>query len=243
MIIILFFAAHWYFSLFGQTFFDHRYASHRAFTMSKFWEKVFFIITYIGQGSSYLSPRAYAIMHRMHHAYTDTEQDPHSPKYFNNIFSFMWHTKKFYAGILDGTVPTEDRFSKNIPSWPLFERFAESWFSRIMWVIIYTAIYITYASSPWLFILLPFTIVMGPLHGAVINWFAHKYGYRNFTMNNTARNLLPVDILMLGESYHNDHHKYPSDINFGVKWYEIDPVYYIILLFEKLGIVKRASST
>ena len=154
----------------------------------------------------------------------------------------MWHTKKFYAGILDGTVPAEDRFSKNIPSWLPFERFAESWFSRIMWVVIYTAIYIAYASSPWLFILLPFTIVMGPLHGAIINWFAHKYGYKNFPMDNTARNLLPVDILMLGESYHNDHHKYPSDVNFGVKWYEIDPVYYIILLFEKMGIVKRSAN-
>ncbi len=242
MTIILLFIAHHYLSLFSQTFFDHRYASHRAFTMSKFWERFFFVYTYIVQGSSYLSPRAYAIMHRMHHAYTDTEKDPHSPKYFPNVFAFMWHTKKIYAGINEGTLETEERFSKNLPEWPAFERFAESWFSRVMWVVIYTAIYVTYASSPWLFLLLPFTIVMGPVHGAIINWFAHKYGYRNFTMDNTARNLLPVDVIMLGESYHNDHHKYPSAINFGVKWYEIDPVYYIILLFEKLGIVKRTSN-
>jgi stearoyl-CoA desaturase (delta-9 desaturase) len=47
------------------------------FTMSKAWEKFFYILSWIFQGSSYLSPRAYGIMHRMHHAYADTEKDPH----------------------------------------------------------------------------------------------------------------------------------------------------------------------
>jgi stearoyl-CoA desaturase (delta-9 desaturase) len=42
--------------------------------MSKFWERFFYLFAYITQGSSYLSPRAYAILHRMHHAYTDTEK-------------------------------------------------------------------------------------------------------------------------------------------------------------------------
>eukprot|EP01036_Dinobryon_divergens_P038408 gene38408-50429_t len=31
------------------------------------------------EGSSFLSPRAYAILHRMHHAFSDTKRDPHSP--------------------------------------------------------------------------------------------------------------------------------------------------------------------
>lgn len=79
---------------------------------------------------------------------------------------------------------------------------------------------------------------MGPVHGAIINWFAHKYGYTNFKLNNTSKNLLPVDFLMLGESYHNNHHKYASSINFGVRWFEIDPVYVVIRLFSFLGIVK-----
>jgi stearoyl-CoA desaturase (delta-9 desaturase) len=80
---------------------------------------------------------------------------------------------------------------------------------------------------------------MGPVHGTIINWFAHKYGYTNFKVNNTSRNLLPVDFLMLGESYHNNHHKFPSRINFGgIKWYEIDPVYPVIRLFDRLGVVK-----
>ncbi|CAA9301254.1 MAG: Fatty acid desaturase; Delta-9 fatty acid desaturase, partial [uncultured Cytophagales bacterium] len=35
--IIAFFIAHWYLSLFCQTFFLHRYSAHKMFTMNKFW--------------------------------------------------------------------------------------------------------------------------------------------------------------------------------------------------------------
>lgn len=238
MVILIFFIIHWYLSLFAQTFFDHRYASHRAFTMSRFWERTFFIFAYITQGSSYMSPRAYAIMHRMHHAYTDTEKDPHSPKYFSNVFAMMWHTRNIYTSIFNGTVPIESKFLKNLPVWIGFDKFAESLGSKVVWVAIYLAFYIVFAPSFWWYLLLPFTILMGPVHGVIINWFAHKYGYTNFNLKNTSRNLMPVDVVMLGEGYHNDHHQHPSSANFGDRWFEIDPVYYVILLFQKLHIIK-----
>src|ERR1700744_1513896 len=113
MFILFFFIGIWYFSLFCQTFFQHRYAAHGAFKMSKRWEKVFFILSYIAQGSSYMSPRAYAIMHRMHHAYTDTALDPHSPSFSKNIFSMMMRTRNIYTGIFKGTTKLESRFTKN----------------------------------------------------------------------------------------------------------------------------------
>jgi stearoyl-CoA desaturase (delta-9 desaturase) len=242
MIILIFFIIHWYFALFSQTFFDHRYASHRAFTMSKFWERIFYMFAYVTQGSSYMSPRAYAIMHRMHHAYTDTERDPHSPKYFSNVFTMMWHTRNVYSDIFDGTVPVEKQFLKNLPEWKGFDEFASSLLSKGLWVVAYIVFYCVFATSFWWFLLLPFTILMGPLHGVIINWFAHKYGYTNFKQKNTSKNLMPLDVFMLGEGYHNDHHQHPSNANFGAKWFEIDPVYYIILLFHKLKIVKLNTS-
>ncbi len=238
LIILLFFVVHWYLSLFSQTFFQHRYAAHGAFTMSKTWERIFFIFVYITQGSSYLSPRAYAIMHRMHHAYTDTDKDPHSPNFSTNLFSMMWRTRRFYLDISYDKMNVEPRFTKNLPEWPAFDRFACSIFSRLMWVGIYTAFYIYFATTPWLFLLLPITITTGPVHGAVINWFAHKYGYINFKLKNTSKNLLPVDVLMLGESYHNNHHKYPSSVNFGTKGHEIDPVYPVIRLLHGMKVIK-----
>jgi stearoyl-CoA desaturase (Delta-9 desaturase) len=95
---LIFFIAHWFLSLFSQTFFYHRYSSHGAFTMSKFWERFFYVFSYIVQGSSYMSPRAYAVMHRMHHAYTDTEKDPHSPRFSKNVYDMMMRTNKFWWG-------------------------------------------------------------------------------------------------------------------------------------------------
>src|SRR5580658_1348377 len=70
LVIAIFFVAHWQISVFFQTFFLHRYGAHRMFTMSKGWERFFHLCTYMTQGSSYLCPRAYAILHRMHHAYS-----------------------------------------------------------------------------------------------------------------------------------------------------------------------------
>ena len=63
--IILFFLCHWFLSLFFHSFFLHRYASHKMYEISKNWERVFYVSTWLVQGSSYLVPRAYGVMHRM----------------------------------------------------------------------------------------------------------------------------------------------------------------------------------
>jgi stearoyl-CoA desaturase (delta-9 desaturase) len=236
--IYVFFVMVWYLSLFSQSFFHHRYASHRAFTMSKFWERFFFVFSYLVQGPHFISPRAYAIMHRIHHAHTDTEADPHSPHFSGNLFSMMWRTRNRYRDIYTGKEFVEPKYLANLPRWTGFERLACSIFSRILWVAIYVWIFAILATAWWQYLLLVVLIPLGAFHGAIINWFAHKYGYRNYILNNSARNLLRVDWLMLGESYHNNHHKYPSSANFGYKTGEIDPLYPVILLFNKLHIVR-----
>jgi stearoyl-CoA desaturase (delta-9 desaturase) len=238
MAILIFFIAVWYLSLFSQSFFQHRYAAHGAFKMSRGWEKFFFIFAYITQGSHYMSPRAYAIMHRYHHAYADTEKDPHSPMFSSNLFSMMWRTRSFYQDIIKGRMKVEERFEKSLPSWPAFDRWANGTLSRALWVIAYVAFFILFATSPWQYLLLPVIITMGAFHGAIINWFAHKYGYINFKLKNTAMNLFFIDILMLGESYHNNHHKHPSSINFGRRWHEIDPIYPVIRVLAKLRVIR-----
>ena len=79
---------------------------------------------------------------------------------------------------------------------------------------------------------------MSPIHGAIINWFAHKYGYVNFIVKDTSKNFLPVDFLMMGESYHNNHHKHGNRANFGgIRWHEIDPTYLVIKVLDKLGVI------
>lgn len=242
MAVLLFFAIIWYSSLFLQTFFHHRYAAHSSFRMNHFWERVFYIFSYITQGSSYMSPRTYAILHRMHHAYTDTEQDPHSPQFSRNIFHMMWRTRNIYRKIHLGKTKVEERFTKNLPDWKWMDKLGHHVISRLVWVTLYIIAFCLLASAWWNFLLLPIVIIMGAFHGAIINWFAHKYGYVNFKLRNTSRNLFSVDILMLGESYHNNHHKNPSAVNFGRRWYEVDPVYPVIKFFIWLSIIKCANT-
>ncbi|MEP7374049.1 MAG: acyl-CoA desaturase [Chitinophagaceae bacterium] len=238
LIILLFLVIHWYLSLFMQTFLQHRYAAHGAFSMSKFWERFFYITAYITQGSSYVSPRVYAIMHRMHHAYTDTDKDPHSPTYDSNLFKMMWRVRQVSNGIYKRKGEIEPRFLKNLPDWPLMDKIAHSTVSRLGWIALYVLVYVQFAPSGWWFLLLPIHILMVPIQGVIINWFAHKYGTVTFKMKNTSTNLFKVDMLMMGEAYHNNHHKNPSATNFGFRWFELDPTYAVIRFFNWLKIIR-----
>jgi stearoyl-CoA desaturase (delta-9 desaturase) len=79
---------------------------------------------------------------------------------------------------------------------------------------------------------------MGPIQGAIVNWAGHKYGYRNFDCPDQSKNTLLWDFLLMGELFQNNHHQAGAKPNFAAKWYEIDPTYPIILVFDKLGIIK-----
>ena len=242
MAVLAFFLIHWFGSLFFQTFFLHRYGAHRMFKMSKNWEKTFFILTYIFQGSSFLNPRAYAVMHRMHHAFSDTERDPHSPRYFRSVFGLMWKTKKIYLDLINNKIKPGENFEKNIPGWEKFEEFSNAWWHRILWGLNYTLFYVAFATHWWMFLLLPVHFLMGPIHGAIVNWAGHKYGYQNFKdTNDHSQNSLFVDFLTMGELFQNNHHKFPSRANFAVRFFEFDPTYPFIKLLSLLGIIQLTS--
>lgn len=238
MAVLIFFVLHWYLSLFVQTFFLHRYAAHNMFTMSKTSERFFYIFTFICQGSSYLSPRAYGIMHRMHHVHADTEHDPHSPKYDKSIVAMMMRTFKVFKDIFRENVKIEPQYEKGVPDWSAFDKMASSGFARIFWITFYVAFYYFFATHWLMYLLIPIHIGMGPVHGVIVNWFAHKFGYSNFEMENTSVNLMPWDIFMMGEGLHNNHHRNATRANFGYKQYEFDPTYPIILLLDKLNIIQ-----
>jgi len=238
MIILYFFLAHWFLSLFAQTFFLHRYSSHKMFKLSPFMEKFFYFLTFLTQGSSFLNPRAYAIMHRMHHAYSDTEKDPHSPHFFKDVFSMMWKTKEIYNDFVKRLKEPESEFKGNYPVWPWLDKIGDSWITRIAFGIGYTAFYIAFAPNYWFFLLLPIHYLMGPIQGALVNWCGHKYGYSNFDNGDHSKNTTPWGFLMLGELFQNNHHKYPNSPKFAKKWFEIDPTFYIMRLMNSLKIIQ-----
>ena len=240
--ILTFFIAHWLISVFFQSFFHHRYGAHRMYSMSKGWERVFYVLSWFAQGSSYLVPRAYAIMHREHHAFSDTERDPHSPHVHTNFFKMMWKTKERYTGLVHRRIQTEPRFEGGYPEWPLIDRMADSWTSRLAFGAGYALFYLAFAPHWAFFLLLPIHWLMGPVHGAIVNWGGHKYGYRNFASEDQSKNSLPFDFLTAGELFQNNHHKFGMSPSFAVRWFEIDPTYQVMRVMNAIGIIDMSNA-
>ncbi|MXV49763.1 acyl-CoA desaturase [Pedobacter sp. HMF7647] len=238
MLLLTFIVCHWYASLFFQSFFHHRYAAHGLFTMSKAWEKAFHICCFVTQGSSYISAKTYGLMHRLHHAHTDTEHDPHSPHYTTNVFMLLWKTRNSYNDIYVGRTDIEQKYYKDLPEWDTFDKLVHNWQSRVLWAVVYVAIYVALATQWWMYLFLPLSLAMGALQGLAVNWWAHKFGYENFDTGNTSKNILPIDLLFVGEAYHNNHHKYPARANNAIRWFEFDATYFIIKIMNYLGVVK-----
>jgi stearoyl-CoA desaturase (Delta-9 desaturase) len=184
-IILSFFIAHWFLSLFFQTFFQHRYASHRMFTTNKYWERVFYLLAYL----------------------FERIKDP------------------------------EAQFPGHYPERPIVDRMGSLLLSRLLFGAAYTTFYIFFAPYWWLFLLLPIHFMMGPIHGAIVNWCGHKYGYTNFDNKDKSRNTMPFDFLMPGELFQNNHHKHPGSANFAKRWFEIDPVYPVMKVMHWMRII------
>jgi stearoyl-CoA desaturase (delta-9 desaturase) len=125
-----------------------------------------------------------------------------------------------------------------MPEWKWLDAWGNCWLSRLLWVCIYIFLYVEFAPSLWFLLLVPVHIAMGPVHGVIINWFAHKYGHTNYPATNTSKNLFKIDWLMLGEGYHNNHHIFPSRSNFASGKGEFDLCYPIIYLLGKLKIIR-----
>ncbi len=237
MIILIFFLSHWFLGLFCQTFFLHRYCSHKMFTMSKGWERFFYLMTMVFQGTSFLNPRAYAIMHRMHHTYSDTEKDPHSPHFFKDVYQMMMHTKEIYSDFVTGKTQPEKPFDSNYPVWSIVDKIGDMWAVRLLFAAGYIAFYAAFATSPWMYLLLPVHFLMGPVHGAIVNWCGHKYGYSNFSNNDHSKNTIPVDIFLMGELMQNNHHKHPNSPNFASRKFEFDPTWPILKVLNFTGVI------
>jgi stearoyl-CoA desaturase (delta-9 desaturase) len=240
--ILLFFVLHWQLSVMLQSFFHHRYGAHRQFTMSKGWERFFHLLTWAVQGSSYLNPRAYAVMHRMHHAYSDTPKDPHSPVHAKGFLDMMWKTKLQYADLKYRRVEADPRFDGGMPEWKLLDVTLGGWAASIAWGTAYAVYYLVFATHWWMFLLLPFHWFMGPTHGAIVNWFGHKLGYRNYDSDDSSKNTLVFDVLTMGELFQNNHHKWGQSPNFAVRWFEIDPAYQFIRVLGWLRIIDLSNA-
>ena len=72
---------------------------------------------------------------------------------------------------------------------------------------------------------------------SAVNYICHRFGRRRFETNDLSTNNFVVSMLVFGEGWHNNHHRYPVSARAGFCWWEIDVFYWVICLFEALGLV------
>ncbi len=202
-------------------------------------ERVIYFLTWFTQGSSFLVPKAYAVMHRMHHTYSDTEKDPHSPHFFKDVWQMMLHTAKIFTAFNTGKSLPEAEFTEEyLPSWNRLDKIGHSLFTRLLFAAAYVTFYIIFAPNLWWFLLLPVHFFIGPIQGAVVNWCGHKYGYSNFRNGDHSKNSTPFGVLLMGELFQNNHHHDKNNANFARKWFEFDLTYIIMLGLHRIRVIR-----
>jgi stearoyl-CoA desaturase (delta-9 desaturase) len=77
-----------------------------------------------------------------------------------------------------------------------------------------------------------------------INSICHVFGRRRFGTDDESRNVFWLALPSLGESWHNNHHAFPTSASHGLRRREVDPSALVIGALESCGLawdVQRAS--
>ena len=69
-----------------------------------------------------------------------------------------------------------------------------------------------------------------------INSICHFWGRRRFASSDESRNVWWLSWLSFGESWHNNHHAFPTSAFHGLRKIELDPGGIVIWLLEKCGL-------
>lgn len=215
------------------TVYLHRHSAHRALDVHPALGHFFRFWLWL---TTSMNTKEWTAIHRKHHAFCETEQDPHSPQVLG-LKKVLREGAELYA---DESVNAETvaRFGAGTP---------DDWIERHVYshpVRRDAGIYILLALNMALFGALGITVwavqmIWIPLFAAgVINGVGHFYGYRNFECKDASRNISPWGILIGGEELHNNHHTYPSSAKLSVRKFEFDMGWAWIRVFETLRLAK-----
>jgi len=189
--------------------------------------------------------------HRRHHAYSDEEGDPHSPWRYGTSFGALckglWHAH--IGWLFDVEQTDQKRFAPDLladSDIRLVNRLFPVWVAVSLGLPAllggaWAAAAGESATSGALTAFFWASVVrMAVLHHATwsINSICHAVGDRPFLTRDQSRNVWPLALISMGESWHNLHHADPTAARHGVDRWQVDTSAELIRGFEKLGWIR-----
>lgn len=202
----------------------HRYFAHHAFRTSRVGQGVLAV----GSCLAFTDPIGFAGKHRIHHRFSDTDGDPHSPH--DGWFScWIW-------SLADDHLTDE----QVVAACPDLMKYPElRWLHRFYWVpgLVLALVYLWWGGLPRLAIGFALAVTMALHLTSAVNYLCHRWGSRPFDTAEGSRNNAFVALITWGEGWHNNHHRYPKAARAGFRWWELDVNYYLIRLLALVGLV------
>jgi len=214
----------------GITLCFHRLLTHRSFHVPKWLE---YPLTLCGSLALQGGAIKWVATHRVHHAFSDRPQDPHSPT------RGFWWAHMLWLFAYDDTLDHSEKFWRYAP-----ELSRDRWHRALhrthvlQSVVLGVALY-AMGGLPWLVWGL-FLRTAFVYHGTwLVNSAAHLWGYKTFDTNEGSTNNWWVALLSYGEGWHNNHHAYLNSAAHGLRWWEVDITYAAIRVLAWLGLATR----
>jgi len=195
----------------------HRYYSHKSFELNPVFKWLFTIIAILTGRGSILG---WVYLHRLHHAYSDQERDPHSPHNLGYKLFGFGHMKK-----QEGEMKIFLVKELMTPA----QLFIHKWYMLLLLPVLAAVALIDLQFFYWAW-LVPAMLIQ--LSTSNFNYFGHTTGYRNYVTKDHSRNNPWLWPIILGEAWHNNHHSDAKNFSTKRKYWEIDPLVWLIKLVE-----------
>jgi stearoyl-CoA desaturase (delta-9 desaturase) len=203
----------------------HRYFSHRAFRTSRVFQ---FCLAFLAQTSAQRGVLWWAAKHRMHHRYSDTENDVHSPLVLGFLHAHIgWIFVPRNNATDHGAVRDLSAFREL------------RWLDRFHYLPPTILGFGCWLFAGWTGLVVGFLFSTVTLWHATfsINSLAHLLGKRRYVTGDQSRNNWLLALMTMGEGWHNNHHAYQSSARQGFRWWEYDMTYYVLCALSWIGLV------
>lgn len=227
----------------GVTVGFHRLLTHRSFK-TKSWVKA--LLTILGSAAIEGPVTAWVADHRKHHDFSDQLGDPHSPHVehghgWSGAVRGLFHAHVGWLFVHTHR-GAKDRYARDLRSDPMM-MFLDRTF--LVWALgglaaCFVAGWLLGGSvhAGWTGLLWGGGIRMLVVHHVTysINSVCHFAGRRQFDTPDESRNVFWLAPFTFGESWHNNHHAFPTSARHGLGRWQLDPSAYLIWTLEKLGL-------